>query len=45
MDETDTGPFTIPAGRYAVLAVMDTGTGLDAPTQARETPCSARCLK
>ena len=34
-DDTDKGPFSIPAGRYATLAVTDTGTGMEAATQAQ----------
>ena len=34
-DQTDMGQYTIPAGRYATLAVTDTGTGMDAHTQAQ----------
>ena len=33
--EADMGPFTIPAGRYATLAITDTGTGMDPDTQAQ----------
>ena len=32
--QTDMGQYSIPAGRYATLAVTDTGTGMDAQTQA-----------
>ena len=34
-DRTDMGLYTIPAARYATLAVTDTGTGMDADTQAQ----------
>ena len=33
LEETHTGQFSIPAGRYAVLAVRDTGTGMEPHTQ------------
>ena len=35
LDETDTGQFLIPAGRYTILTVKDTGTGMDSQTQAQ----------
>ena len=34
LEDTDTGQFTLPAGRYAILAVKDTGSGMVPHTQA-----------
>ena len=34
-DQTDMGQYTVPAGRYATLAVTDTGTGMDTATLAQ----------
>ena len=33
LEETDTGQFTLPAGRYAILAVKDTGAGMSPQIQ------------
>ena len=34
-DQTDMGQYIVPAGRYATLAVTDTGTGMDTATLAQ----------
>ena len=35
LEETATGGFTMAAGRYAIMTVRDTGTGMDPDTQAK----------